>query len=95
MPSKNLVERARARRAGPEPDAHGQAALVLAESLLHALVEATILTSDEIIDAIETACEVKFESATAAGESNARMQASLALLKGIARSFRSDLPVGV
>ena len=49
--------------AGPEPDAHGQAALLLAESILHALVETNTLSADQALSVIDTTCEVKVEVA--------------------------------
>ncbi|WP_033925144.1 hypothetical protein [Sphingomonas sp. 35-24ZXX] len=78
-------------RAGPvEPDAHGQAALLLAESILHALVETDTLTIEGALSVIETTCEVKVEVAEQAGESRGRMQESLALLQAISASFAVD-----
>lgn len=74
----------------PEPDAHGQAALLLVESILHVLIEARALTLDQAIDAVRTASEVKVEVATETGESNGRMRASLALLSGIAQTLDVD-----
>ncbi|WP_017669993.1 hypothetical protein [Blastomonas sp. AAP53] len=73
-----------------EPDAHGQAALLLAESILHALVETETLTAQGALSVIETTCEVKVEVAHLAGESNGRMEESLALLQAIAASFAVD-----
>ncbi|MBC9032136.1 hypothetical protein IAG41_07015 [Sphingomonas sp. JC676] len=73
-----------------EPDAHGQAALLLAESILHALVENSVLSVAEAIAVVETAAEVKVEVATLAGESKDRMQASLDLLTRIGQSFETD-----
>jgi hypothetical protein len=73
-----------------EPDAHGQAALLLTESLIHTLVENSALTNVQAIDLIRIAAEVKVEVATAAHESNGRMQESLALLSKMASSFESD-----
>lgn len=73
-----------------EPDAHGQAALLLAESILHALVETNILTVEGALSVIETTCEVKVEVAEEAGESAGRMQESLQLLRAISQSFGSD-----
>ena len=73
----------------PEPDAHGQAALLLAESILHALVETKTLSHADAISVIETTCEVKIEVAERAGESNRRMTESLNLLRDILKSFRS------
>jgi hypothetical protein len=73
-----------------EPDAHGQAALLLAESILHALVETRTLTLNMALSAIQTTCEVKREVAELSGESNGRMNESLDLLKAIASSFAVD-----
>ena len=73
-----------------EPDAHGQAALLLIESLLHALVENATLTTTEVEEVLTTAAEVKVEVAEAAGESKGRMQESLMLLAKIAGSFEAD-----
>jgi hypothetical protein len=73
-----------------EPDAHGQAALLLAESLVHMLVDQRILSLNQAIEVIQIAAEVKSEVAAAAGESKARMNESLALLANMSNSFESD-----
>jgi hypothetical protein len=73
-----------------EPDAHGQAALLLAESLIHVLVDHGILSLDQAVEVIQVAAEVKTEVAVAAGESEARMNESLALLAKMSSSFESD-----
>lgn len=73
-----------------EPDAHGQAALLLAESILHALIESKTLSLDEVLSVIETTCEVKVEVAELAGESDTRMHQSLDLLRAISASFSAD-----
>jgi hypothetical protein len=73
-----------------EPDAHGQAALLLAESLIHTLVENATLTNVEAVDVIRIAAEVKVEVAVAAHETKGRMQESLALLSKMASSFETD-----
>lgn len=74
-----------------EPDAHGQAALILAESILHALVEKATFTEQEGVAVVQSACEIKTEVATQSGESDRRIQESLELLKRIAISFEADL----
>ena len=73
-----------------EPDAHGQASLLLAESLIHMLVERKVLSLDQVVEVIQIAAEVKTEVAAAAGESKARMNESLALLANMSNSFESD-----
>ena len=76
-----------------EPDAHGQAALLLTESLLHMLVENGRLTNAQAVDVVHTAAVVKIEVAEAAGESRGRMLESLALLARMEDSFQADEPL--
>ena len=73
-----------------EPDAHGQAALLLTESLIHALVDKGQLSVADALEVIETAADVKVEVATVAGESKARMNESLVLLGQMSASFEID-----
>ncbi len=76
-------------QASDEPDAHGQAALLLTESLIHMLVERSIINNVDAVDVVRTAAEVKTEVATAAGESARRMNESLTLLARMQRSFEA------
>lgn len=73
-----------------EPDAHGQAALLLAESTLHTLMEAGVITNRDAIRTVQSAAEVKVEVAAVTGESQGRMQQSLNLLSRIQASFETD-----
>ena len=73
-----------------EPDAHGQAGLLLAESILHTLLDAKVLTLDQAVDAVQTASEVKVEVAEEMGESRANMRQSISLLAAIGRSLAMD-----
>ena len=75
-----------------EPDAHGQAALLLTESLIHTLVDAAVLTTADAVQIVRAAAEVKVEVAMAARESDTRMRESLKLLDRLRRSFEADLP---
>ncbi len=74
-----------------EPDAHGQAALMLSESILHALVETSVITVEQAVSIVQTAQEVKAEVAKVAGESRQRMEESLHLLSRIGISLETDL----
>lgn len=74
----------------PVPDAHGQAALLLAESTLHALLDAGVLTLDQAIGAVSTAAEVKVNVADDLQEPDGRMEHSLELLAAIKMSLDSD-----
>lgn len=73
-----------------EPDAHGQAALLLVESLIHALIGRAVLTVEEAIEIVEVAAEVKAEVAAELGDSPATMRHSLALLESISRSLKGE-----
>ena len=78
------------RPARVEPGTHGQAAIPLAEGILHALVEGKILTIDEAVAVIRTAPEVKIEVALEAHESRGRTIESLNLLSAMSKSFEAD-----
>ena len=73
-----------------EPDAHGQAALILAETMLHALVDMKTMTTQQALDIVSSAEEIKTEVAGMSGESETRMQESLELLKRIGISIERD-----
>ena len=73
-----------------EPDAHGQAALILAETILHALVETKAMTTQQALDVVRSAEEIKTEVAERDGESDVRMRESLELLKRIGISIETD-----
>lgn len=73
-----------------EPDAHGQAALILAETMLHALVDMKTMTTQQALDIVSSAEEIKTEVAAMSGESETRMHESLELLKRIGISIERD-----
>ena len=76
------------------PDPHGQAALVLMESLLHGLIEKSVLTTQEALAVVERAAEVKTEIAPDLGDTPDALEKSLALLDAIATSLAHDLTGG-
>lgn len=77
-----------------EPDACGQAALLLAESTLHVLMEAGVLTRAQAISAVQTAIDVKNEVGLETGESTGTMRQSLRLLQQIEHSLASGGDLG-
>lgn len=74
-----------------EVSADGQAALLLAESLIHGLCEKTMISSGEAVAIIERAADVQFDHAEAAGGAGAPMWRAHALLLAIATSLKSDV----
>jgi hypothetical protein len=75
----------------PSADAHGQAALVLVESLIHGLVERSVLTTVDAIEIIEGAKEVQADVAEAADGAGAKMWHSHGLLSAMSRSLQYDM----
>jgi hypothetical protein len=77
------------------PDPHGQAALMLVESLLLLLVGEGIVEKEKVIEAIDGIVEVKQEIA-GTSESVVVSMASIGLLRGVAGSLSAAAaPIGV
>ncbi len=74
----------------PMPDAHGHAALLLVESLIHRLLERSIISVGDAIEIVEAAESVQVDVAEAADGHGAPMWRSHALLSSIAASLRHD-----
>lgn len=74
----------------PEPDAHGQAAILLVESLIHCLVERSVITMKEAVEIVETAADVKADIAFDLGDSPETVDRSLNLLSAISESLKHD-----
>lgn len=73
------------------PDAHGQAAMLLVESLLHSMVARSLLSLKDAVEIVGVAAEVKNEIGEELGDAPATMKRSLALLDSIRRSLSNDL----
>ena len=65
------------------PDPHGQAALLLVESLIHGLLASSVISIGDAIEIVETADSVQVEFAEAADGAGAPMWRSHALLTAI------------
>ena len=79
--------------AGPaerEPDAHGQAALLLVESILHGLIEQEVFSVAKAVELVDIAAEVKRDIGADLGDSAPMLRRSLTLLAAIGNSPRSD-----
>lgn len=71
-------------------DAHGRAALLLVESLIHGLCENDALSADEAIEIAERAANVQSEQASEADGEGAPLWEAHVLLSAIAASLRTD-----
>lgn len=72
-------------------DAHGLAALLLVESLIHGLLARSVISVAEAVEILETAAEVNSEMAEVA-EVPATMLDSLSRIEAIRTSLQNDLP---
>ena len=75
-----------------EPDAHGQAAMLLVESLLHGLIKRGVIGVADAVEIVDVAIEVKSDIGPELGDSPATLQKSIALLQAISTSLRFDIP---
>lgn len=73
------------------PDAQGQAALVLVESLLHGLMEQSVLSLQKAVEIIDSAIEVQTDVADAADGSAEAMWRSHSILSAMAASLKRDM----
>ncbi len=78
-----------ARRLG---DAHGEAALLLVESLIHALLQDSVLTNAQAIAAVQSAIDVQCEIDDERGSDVSVASAPVQLLDAIAQSIMTDQP---
>jgi len=73
-----------------DPDAHGQAALLLVESLIHELVGRGLLSIEDAIAVTTDAADVKEEIILQATESDETAHHSLRLIARIADTLKTD-----
>lgn len=74
-----------------EPDAHGLAALLLAESIVHGLLARSIITVADAVEIVETAVEICAEMVEQSVSAATTLHA-LTMLDGISTSLKNDLP---
>ncbi|MET3901363.1 hypothetical protein ABIB57_005333 [Devosia sp. UYZn731] len=75
-----------------EPDAHGQAAMLLVESLIHGLIERKVLSVADAVEIVDVATEVKSDTGPEMGDSPENLQKSITMLQAISASLRPDIP---
>ena len=85
---------AHAHRAGAEPDAHGQAAMLLVEGLIHGLIGRSVITVADAVEIVEVSADVKADIGEELGDSPATLEKSLALLGAISASLKPDIAPG-
>lgn len=79
-------------RVGAAADAHGHAALLLAESLLHGLLARNVIEIADAVEIVAVATEVTQEIADGGHDAPGALARSQTLLEAIGRSLRHDFP---
>jgi hypothetical protein len=95
MATDNSNDNNGARRLRPQAnaDAHGQAALLLVESLIHGLIARSMISVSEAVEIVEVAVEVNAELALDRSDEEEGLDHSLQLLGAISESLRRDIEV--
>lgn len=73
------------------PDPHGQAALLLTESLLHGLIARNVVPVTEAIEMVEIAIDAKLQMADSGSEASRSARGALQLLAEIRLSLEYDI----
>lgn len=73
------------------PDPHGQAAMLLVESLMHGLITQSVITAADAIEIVNIAAEVKEEVAADMGDTIGTMKKSLAILNAIQMTLAHEI----
>ncbi|MBY9064378.1 hypothetical protein K7957_15675 [Sphingomonas yunnanensis] len=68
-------------------DAAGEAALLLVESLIHELIDRSVLSVDDAVKTVNAAAEIRLELADDRGESRQTTEQSVSLLMSIYQSL--------
>ena len=75
-----------------DANAHGHAAILLVESLIHGLIARDVLTVTDAVEIVDTATEVSVDIAGDRGSAAADVRTSVGLLEAISSSLSRDLP---
>lgn len=71
----------------PLPAAQAQASLLIVESLIHSLMDSGLLTRDHVLDLLDSAADVKEDSAGRVDEPRDVLRRSLALIHQMRNSI--------
>jgi len=74
-----------------ERDAHGEAAMLLVESLIHGLIDQSVISVSEAIEIVDAAADVQAEIVIDRGDPPA-LSSSLTMLNSICSSLRQYMP---
>lgn len=74
------------------PDAHGQAAMLLVESLVHGLIARDVITVSDAVEIVDIAAEVRADLGAERSDPPAALRQSVDLLNTISTSLRRDVP---
>ncbi len=76
----------------PDGDAHGRAALLLVESLIHGLGARSALSATEAVEIMEIALEAQDATTLDSSNPTPSMRKASVLISALVRSLSTDLP---
>jgi hypothetical protein len=76
----------------PEPEAQGQAALLLVESLIHGLIARSVISVRDAVDIVGIACDANENISDELQQVRSVARHSLSLLESVKTSLEIDLP---
>ena len=71
-------------------DAHGEAAILLVESLIHGLIARNVITAADAVEIVDTAIDVRVDGASDRDDPPAHVRKALGLLEAISNSLSRD-----
>ncbi|WP_116091827.1 hypothetical protein [Sphingomonas crusticola] len=74
-----------------EPDAHGQSAMLLVESLIHGLVARSSISVEDAVEIVSVAIDAKEATGAELGDTQATLEKSLHILGAVRASLSLDL----
>jgi hypothetical protein len=74
------------------PNPHGSAALLLVESLIHSMIDRSLISVEEAVEIVQVAAEVKQGTGLELGDDEATIRKSVGLLDAIKRSLLTERP---
>ena len=73
------------------PDAHGQAAMLLVESLIHGLIARDVISAADAVEIVDIAIDVRIDEASDRNDATSDFRNSVEMLQAISSSLSRDV----
>lgn len=75
----------------PVPDAHGQAAMLLVESLIHGLIARDVINAADAVEIVDIAIDVRIDGADDESDTTPGFRKTVGMLEAIRSSLGRDV----